>query len=222
MRLHPSKPALFEYAEGLAEGRIDADTARHVAACRRCAAEVDRVRQTLRDTGAADDLEPTGALTATILAAARAETRRETAPGRGLLGAVFVAGRAAAWAAVFVLAAGASFFVALEQAPVAPAAGSAAEPLARVTLSGPPPEALRRAASDLRVLASTLDAAPGASANPRERQLWRAARALRDDVAAAAAALEANPGNERASQVLNENLQRLMRTSRQLYAERSL
>jgi hypothetical protein len=164
-------------------------------------------------------------MTATILAAARAESRRDAAPRRRPLAVTLGGLKAAAWAAVFVCAAGASFFVALSPAGPATRAEAVpveARPAVRYELTGPSPEELRRAASDLRVLASTLDTAPGASANPRERQLWRAARALQDDIGAAAAALESNPGNERAARLLNRNLERLARTSRQLYAERSL
>jgi hypothetical protein len=83
------------------------------------------------------------------------------------------------------------------------------------------PETLSKATADIEALASAVS---GPSKNPpsaRELERRRAVMALNKDFEAARAALERNPGCERARKVMDTNLQRQAQTLRSLYAERS-
>ena len=79
-----------------------------------------------------------------------------------------------------------------------------------------------KAASQVRALASALDVASARPPSAMEQRHRRMALALNDDLSAALAALERNPGNQRASRLAGLSIQRLADTQKRLYEERSL
>lgn len=226
MRLHPSRRNLFLFAESKRDGRpISAAIARHVAGCERCARETAGMEASLAFTSEARALEPSSALTASILAAGRQEreaARRRRIGRRAAMGLcrglAFAAGMAA-------MCAGAVRVALLEPADggaetVRGAAASAAEWAGE---AGPASqEAVRKATWEIEELAAALDETPAVAASPTERLHWRAATMLSDDLSLAMSALERNPGCARASRLVDLSLQRQADTLRRLYVERAL
>jgi hypothetical protein len=76
---------------------------------------------------------------------------------------------------------------------------------------------------EIHTLAAAVGSRPSVPRNLREWQQTRAVLALDADLAAARAALQRNPGCERASRVVNSNIQRQAQALKTLYyVERSL
>lgn len=220
---HPSTDDLLTYAEALADGDapICARIARHVAACQRCNQELKGIQGTLAVVNAASPLESLEELKRRILVAARAartvDERRRTALR-------FLSGwaRGLACAAGITVMAALSFTTALNEAPASALALERPAPAVPVTATGPSPEEIRRATSEVRLLSAALEAAPATPRTPDEWRHRRAAWALSSDLSAALSALEQNPGCTRASQLVNANLQQQARTLKMLYMERTL
>lgn len=219
MRRHPSRIELLTYAEALADGAaIPAHIARHMASCPECSHEAKSIRNGLMFVSGAPALEPTAASTTQILSMARRErraSRRTQGVGRALAGVA----KGLACAAALVVLSVASFRSALgHQTPredLAPAAAVA-------RAEQPSPEEVQRANADIERLAAAVNT-PDAS--PRSLEEWQYRRrvvALDADLTAARAALESNPGCERARRVVNTNLKQQAEALRALYVTRSL
>ena len=223
MRLHPSRRNLFFFAESKRDGRpISAAMARHVAACDRCSREVAAMERSLSFVSGAPRPEPSAALTASILSAARDERQalrrrkagREAAAGfcRGL---AFAAGMAA-------MSLGAVHFALMEPVERPVRAAQFAPASGQTDTAPASPEALRKATLEIGELTAALDEPPAAPATPTERKHRRAATMLSDDLSLAMSALERNPGCARASRLVDSSLKRQANTLKQLYVERAL
>jgi predicted outer membrane protein len=99
-----------------------------------------------------------------------------------------------------------------------------AQPLAAKPVgdSGLSPEAILKAKAEIQALAEAVSAPSRKPPSVWELERRRAVHALNDDIEAAQAALERNPGCQRASRMVDANLQRQAQALRALYLERSL
>jgi hypothetical protein len=217
---HPSKLELLAYAEGLVDGHgISTATARHVATCKDCAKEVADIRSSIEFTASADELHPSDELTSQILVAARSE-RRDQRRAHGRTPLIMLKGFA--YAAGIIAFSTFYFSYALGNAPVSSRDLSVATS-PRTVSTGPSEEEIRKATAEIYTLAAAVGSRPQAPRNLREWQQTRAVLALNADLAAARAALERNPGSERASRIIDANIQRQARALKTLYyVERSL
>ncbi len=222
--LHPTSRELFTFAEGLQDegSSVSARVMRHVARCKQCANEVAAIRATLGCVTKTPVLEPSRALTARILAAGRIE-RAAKEKRKARFQACFNVAKSVACVAGLAVIGFVSFRIALDGPFSMPQASAAMlAPIQHVAMQSPSPEELRKATSQLRVLASALDTQSNSVRNAMEQRHWRMATALNDDLSAALAALERNPGNQHASRLASLSIQRLADTQKRLYEERSL
>ncbi len=221
---HPARRKLMLHAESLVDGQtpVSAQTAKHVAQCHGCRREVDSMRSSLDFIAGVPELEPTDEQAAAILLRASAERMaRDERNKRNTTIAGLV--KIVACAACIIAVATVYFNVVMgghEQRPVSFAAP--VQESKTVTQNSMSPEAIRQTTAEVQALAA---AVRGGARNPRnlwERQHLRTVRVLDDDIAAAQAALERNPGCTRANEVVTANLQRQAQALRKLYVERDL
>lgn len=223
MRPHPGRSELFAYAEQLAAANpaIPAETARHVARCPACAAEVQRIRASLVFLESAPELTPSEEQTAQILAAARAERRVGGKASAAAVRFIVRTAKGLACAAAVLIMGAVSFRAVLTEQSAAHAA-SARTVLARPAVdNAPSPETIRKVSSDIRELATVLQEG-NRPQSPAEWRSRRIALAVRADLAEASSALERNPGCERARRLITVNLARQADALKALYVERTL
>ncbi|MCC6699018.1 MAG: hypothetical protein IT365_25570 [Candidatus Hydrogenedentes bacterium] len=217
---HPSKLELLAYAEGLVDGHgISTATARHVTTCKECAKEVAGIRASIEFTASANELSPSEDLAKQILVAARTErSTQRRARGRTpliiLKGFTYAAGIVGLCTVYFSYALGDGASARTEMRASVPV---------RTTASGPTPEEIRKATSEIQTLAAAVGSRTEAPRNLREWQQTRAVLALDADLSAARQALLRNPGCERANRVFRANIPRQAQALKTLYyVERSL
>ncbi len=221
MKRHPGKHELFAYAESLVDRRtaLSAKTGGHLAMCPACKAEVEGIRRSLSFVGEAPELDPSSDLTARILLAAQTERRAMQARARTTLPVKLV--KAFAYAAAILVVSAVCFSAALNSGARAPE-GLAATAATQPSMPGLSPEAIRKATAEIQSLASAVSVPSKKAPNAWEIERRRAVNALNDELEAAKAALERNPGCQRASRLMDSNLQRQAQTLRDLYVDRSL
>ena len=216
---HPTKYELTEYAEALADGTpMPARIAGHVASCASCKAEAEALRASFTFLASAPMLECAPGSADQILMAASRLGQTQRAKGRFFRRA-FLAAKGLACAAGILLVAAGVFTAALDDpAPPIPAA----QPSASSRLAAPPgpsAEELQRKATEIKSLTSAVNAQSAAPASPWERQHREMVMALHADRTAALAALQRNPGCDRASRLVTANLEREAQALRTLYVE---
>ncbi|HOE67679.1 MAG TPA: hypothetical protein PLO62_14265 [Candidatus Hydrogenedentes bacterium] len=216
MRHHRAKYDLLAYAEALVDGgAVSVITARHVAACSVCRAEVENIRASLAATGSLPAIEAPQDLTARILQAAAVERKNARRSRRHAIPLRFV--HAAGYIAALLLTASWSFTAALKPAHPGPASAvwTAAD---RQTTA----EDIRQAANAVTALAQAVRVPEARHAGPREHEsrLDVAARAV--DLQKGLAAFERNPECPRVDQVIRSNLSRQAKALKALYVEQSL
>jgi len=221
MKWHPSKHDLMAYAEGLADRRgiLSAKTGGHVAACKGCMAEVQRMRASFEVLRRSDELEPSDDFTSRVLMAARQE-RTAIEERRTHRSRIRPLVKGLAYAAGISIIAAASFKAALDTGAHIPShyAHETAS-MAEATLS---PDAIRRTSAEVQALAAAVQAPVAKRFSPVEIERRRAVQALNTDIEAARAALQRNPGCLRASRMMDANLQRQAQALRALYLQSSL
>jgi len=220
MKRHPAKNELMYYAESLVARRpIPAQLGGHIAGCRECQAEVAAIQSSLSFVHDAPQFEPTADFTQQLLMAARSErlVARQKSGFRPLRALVRTAGYAAAVGLVCVVSYGTALHsVALHGEPAPGAASVAPVPPA---LS---PEAIAKAMAEIQALLPALSLPSKTPPSLWELEHRRAVHALSRDIEAARAALERNPGCDRATRIVDSNLQRQAQALKALYVERSL
>ena len=244
MKRHPSKHDLLAYAEGRVQGRTEVSVriAAHLARCDSCRGQAKAIYNSLAVADAAGPLKPSSDSTARILVAAQRE-RQVMEENRTRHRRCMAVLKAVGCAAGLLLAALLSYGSALNvlspdsldttETSVAFATpnatggglgtGAIDEAASRLeTLYTASPEALRKAAIEIRTLAAALNVREGAPQTLWERAQRQALVSLEADITAAMAALERNPGCVRAATVVNQNLQRQAQTLKTLYTEQSL
>jgi hypothetical protein len=221
MKRHPGKHALFDYAEGLVDRRatISAKIGGHVAGCAICQAEVKTICASLEFGRTAPQLEPLNEFTARLLLAAQNE-RRVLMARRARRPVAFPVLKGLGYAAGLLVVSALCFGAALGN-------GSQTTHALMMTANkhagdtGLSPEAVRKATAEIQALAAAVSL-PSKKASVWELERRRAVHALNTDIEAARAALARNPGCQRASRLVDVNLQRQVQTLRDLYVERSL
>lgn len=211
---HLSQEELLAHAEAEMDRQpVSARCAAHLAVCPACAKEAETLGRSLRMVGASHGMEPSRELTARILMAAQQERNTPPAGRSGWA----MAGRWAAGLACAVLA--------LCAAPVfrgVLSAGNTAEAATASANPAPPEkvitrETLRQTIRDVEGLSTAVRRTAQALGSPRQATYQQAARALEQDIAAARAALDRNPGSVRVLERIHTNLERQAKTLRNLY-----
>ncbi|HEO69835.1 MAG TPA: hypothetical protein ENN80_01130, partial [Candidatus Hydrogenedentes bacterium] len=219
MRRHAPRHELFCYAEGLADSHatLDKETAQHIARCPRCRREVEAIRRSLAFVGEAPEIDPSEDLTAQILMKAQA-VRREVEARRLRRTAMAGLAKGVACAAAILLVAGTYFGVFLE-----PNAGKTvlAQPARlvekRLAERNAGLEDLRKTKAEVQTLEAAVRAPTSKPQSLWERERRRVVDVLDADIAAALAALERNPGCERAIDLVQANIERQAEALRSLY-----
>lgn len=221
MKRHPARNELIVYAESLVARRpISAKTGAHVKDCPVCMAEVNAMRESLGFVFSAPALEPSSNLTQQILLAARKE-RQVLQQSRRRHPVLKMLVRATLQTAALAVIGAMCYFAALGSVPAS--CERAAVPATAAALPALSQDTLLKAAAEIQILLSAVNI--HSSKTPpsfQELEHRRTVRALTADIEAARAALERNPGCDRATQIIDLNLQRQARTLKALYAERSL
>jgi len=180
------------------------------------------MRESLRLVDELPELEPRPAFTAELLRSCREESARRIRTGAGMQRLSVV--RSLAYAATLAIVSTLVFAGALgtaehRQGSTLVSAGQSQRSAIAVTAS---PESLRRTTAEIQALAEAVNTGNVRYRNHTELKYRREALALGADLAEAHAALQRNPGCERASHLMTNNLQRQVKNLRTLYAEQSL
>ena len=178
-----------------------------------------RLRLTLRAALQGQAIEPSREFTARVLLAAKTE-RGIVMKRRARAHSIRTFAKSVGYAAGLVVVAGAWFGAASNSVDAGSLATAAAKPT--VAVAAPSPEEIQKAAAQIQTLAAAVNAVASEPKSLREMQHRRVARALDADLMEALAALERNPGCERASNVVTLNLKRQAQTWKALYLERTL
>lgn len=216
---HPTKYELTEYAEALADGKpMPARIAGHVTSCASCKAEAEALSESFTFLASAPMLECAPGSAEQILMAASRVRQTQRAKGRFFRRA-FVVAKGLACAAGIVLVAAWVFTTSLDE-PASPIPAASSPAPSRIAAQpGPSAEELQRKASEIESLASAVNAQSAAPVSPWERQHRQMVMALQADRTAAFAALQRNPGCDRASRLVTANLEREAQVLRTLYVE---
>ncbi len=184
-----------------------------------CGAEVQAMRRSLAFVSEAQDLQVSCSMSVQLNLAVK-EQLKAARKHRNRRRSMVALAKGLAYAAGLVLVAAVCYTAALsDQTPAR--ARSAAGP-ARVTVAGPSPEAIRKAAAEIEALAAAVTYPVQRPGSLWERECRRAVRTFNDDLGAAAAALERNPGCARARSLIQTSMKRQADTLRTLYVERTL
>jgi hypothetical protein len=220
MLKHPSRPELLAHAEHLVSGQAIAHgVARHLTQCDQCRREVDAIRRSLELVEDAPDLDAHDDLSQQILLAARNErqmmhtVRRRQPVAQLAKGLAFAAG--------FVVVCMFSFQSALDPLNAAAEANIPAPVVAQAVDADLSPETIRQTETEVRRLADAVET----RGLPRDPQAWQQARAvamLEADLRAAEAALQRNPGHERATRLMQVSLERQTEAWKSLYLAQQL
>lgn len=217
---HPTQSQLVDFAESLVDRQasVSAVLAAHVAGCPKCAHEIQRMRASLELADLSSQPDPSAALTREIVFRARAELNKRSNPPRPGFLALRAVQYAVCAAAAVVLAVY-SFSAALNDA--AQAGSSPPEKTMLVSEQSVDANALLRRAETVKALSASLSLRQKSQESPRETEYRRALEMLDHDLNAARAALQRNPGNTRANQVMVMSLERQLEDLRDLYLDRT-
>lgn len=223
MRRHPARRALVAYAEALVDRRspVSAAMASHLAQCNSCSSEVNSIRASLEFATSAKPLEPSIDLTAQIIIDANRERIKEK-PFTKQVSTLRLAYRGFAYASALIIITTFYFGAALQQTYTTPETTFAEIPAQIRADSAPSIEAVHKIIGEIRTLSAAVQFALGEQQTPLEQEQRRAVDAIDEDIAAALAALERNPGSLQANHTILASLQRQAETLRALYVERTL
>lgn len=226
MKRHPRREQLFAFAESVTESRpnISDAVAGHVRSCPRCRDEVKRIRATLRAVRAASEETPSNAFQARMMMQVR-EAQRKQRERAALFRAWTAWGKGLAYATVLLVLAGVSFGGAstpgVNMRDMPDNDGNAPE----VAMSaGPSHDELHKTVEQVRALSEAVRARVRDrvqhAGGSWEEDYERVVLMLDADVEEALAALRRNPGNPRASDLVNASLERQAQTLKSLYMGR--
>jgi hypothetical protein len=218
---HPAKSELMAFAERLVDkrGPIPARVAAHIKACSECRAEIQAMRSSLAFVDQAADLDVSCAFSVQLNLAVRAQ-REAMRKRRNRCRSVVAMTKGLAYVAGVVITATLCYGAALSGQTPAQALPNALQ--ARAPFAGPSPEAIRKAAVEIETLAAAVTYPAKRPRSLWEREYRRAVITFNDDLGAAAAALERNPGCARARNLIQTCMKRQADTLRTLYVERTL
>lgn len=218
---HPTQGQLVDFAESLLDpnGSVSSLLAAHIASCSRCAGEIRRMRTSLELVELSSSPAPSGALTQEIILRARRELNRRSAPPPKKQ--YFRAFQFAACAVALLLITPLYFRTALQDAVIRSETAAFSMTLPTYKRTDHSGELLRHTAA-LEALSSSPAIRNDALDSPRKKEYRRSLELLDNDLKAAQAALQRNPGHNRANQVFVLSLERQMEDLRDLYFDRSL
>ncbi len=218
---HPTQRQLVAFAESLVDkhASVSALMATHVTRCPMCAREVKQIRASLELAALACLPEPSNELTKRIIVQAQ-QMRVNATPAPEKAGFVRITKMAACMVGALALAYF-SFGAALsdlspeERKPSFHASSNPDEsPVFH--------EALQQKSNTVKALSDAISFQPERPKSPYEQGHRRFLHALDDDMSAARAALERNPGCPRANQVMLTSVNRQLEGLRNLYLDRKL
>lgn len=219
MRRHPAKHELLDYAESLVDGRaISAQLGGHITRCAACLAEVAAMQSTLRVVRAAPHLEPSRELTARILLAAKNERGIQQVK-RSRRAAFFRAIRAVSYAAGLVVV-GTVWFGAASEKPAMTSIPTVMPATKALVVVAPSTDEIQKATARIQTFAQAVGTTQGATL--ADLQHRRVASVLDEDLTAAAAALQRNPGCVQAGRLITETLQQRVQVLQNYWTERTL
>jgi hypothetical protein len=223
---HPPRQELVAFAESLVDrsSSVSAFLAAHVNSCPRCTAEVRAIRASLEFTASASAPEPSGDLARQILAGAREARLQAPETGRkhpSLAGSIF---RAAVYVTATAALAVLTFGMAVNTGDGGTASHSALRSAPQTAQSPDTvtPESIRRKTGAIERLAAAVSRADSPPRTLREWERRRAVEGVSQDLSAAQAALERNPGCARAGEMVRTHLDRKANGLRDLFVERTL
>jgi hypothetical protein len=223
---HPPRQELVAFAESQVDrsSLVSAFLAAHVNSCPRCTAEVRAIRASLEFASSASAPEPSGDLARQILAGAREVRLQAPEPGRKhpslALSIIRATVYVTATAALAVLTFGMAVNVGDNSTPSRPAFQSA--PQVAQSPGTVSPESIRRKTGAIERLAAAVSRADSPPRTLREWERRRAVEGVSQDLSAAMAALERNPGCVRADEMVRTHLDRQVSGLRDLFVERTL
>lgn len=219
MRRHPAKHELLDYAESLVDGRaISAQLGGHITRCATCMAEVAAMQATLRVASAAPRLEPSRELTAQILLAAKNERGIQQVK-RTRRAAFFRAVRAMGYAASLLIV-GTVWFSAASEKPAKSSTPTVMPATKSLVVVAPSTDEIQKATARIQTFAQAVGTTQGATL--ADLQHRRVASVLDEDLTAAAAALQRNPGCVQAGRLITETLQQRVQVLQNYWTERTL
>jgi hypothetical protein len=221
MKRHPGKSELFDHAESIVAHRpISAKIGGHIAGCRACQAEVEGMRASIEFAVEAPELEPSTDFTSQLLLAAQQE-RRALNTRRSKMSVAASIAKIGGYAAAILLVGAICFSVALTGKPggAAVQAIETTPPLDAATASR---DAMAKTATDIETLASAVEQPSRKKPSLWELEHRRTVSALNANIEAARAALERNPGCDRANKIINVNMQRQAQALKALYVEKAM
>ncbi len=218
---HPTQRQLLAFAESLVDRHtpVSALLATHVANCPSCAREVKRIRASFKVAALARLPEPSQELTQRIIARAQHEHRKR---GR-IVNTTTPWARCLQVAACLVGITALAYFsysvvlndITLRRSALPGMSGVVAE-------AQPQPDTTPLPTENMQALADAVSLQQETFASPSAVGHRRALEALDQDMSAALAALERNPGCPRANQVMQTSMARQLEGLRNLYLDRKL
>ena len=218
---HPTQRQLVDFAESLVDEQasVSAVLAAHVAECAICARAVRNIRASLKLANLCGSPDPSSALTREIVFRARGELNKRERVNRGRT--VFRAAQYLLCAAGVVLLAMYAFTTALNDAETharTPGTGGMALEASEASVSA---QALLQRAAVVKALSDSVSIREQTPDTPQEAEYRRALEIFNHDLNAALGALQRNPGNIRANQVMVMSLEQQLEGLRDLYLDRT-
>lgn len=218
---HPTQRQLVEFAESLVDKHVPVSAllAAHVANCPVCAEEVKKIRASFELAALARLPEPSNELTQRIIMQARQEKKNITAPvNQSVLSVSHLLQIAASIIAALALAYF-SFGAAISDVGTD---NDISDDTSIASSEAVTEYTIQKEAATVEALSTAVSLQHKTPTSPYDLGRRRFLNALDDDMSAARAALERNPGCARANEVMLTSVKRQLEGLRNLYLDRKL
>jgi len=223
---HPPRQELVAFAESLVDrsSSVSAFLAAHVNSCPRCTAEVRAIRASLEFASSAPEPEPSGDLARQILAGAREVRLLAPEPQRKAPSMAVPLFRAVVYLTATAALAVLTFGMAVNTGDNSASSSSTLRHTPQAAQSPVPvsPESMLRKVGAIKWLSAAVSRGDSPPRTLREWERRRAVEGVSQDLNAAKAALERNPGCARAAEMERTHLDRQVNGLRDLFVERTL
>ena len=216
-----SKEQIFEHAEQMIDGQpISAELASRIGVAAAYREELRAAKATLAVCEAAAEIEPAESSTDSILRLAALERSRQERR-RERFSTLRAIGTGMGYAAGLALVAVTFFAMASGEDARQGDAGLQPAVFSRLAVSDSEPPDLQRVSAEIETLAGAVGRRAAAPATAEEREYRRTVQFLENELNAAMAAYQRNPGNVRAQAVIQANMERTRDTLHIMYREQS-
>lgn len=216
-----SKEEIFDHAEQVIDGRpVSAELASRIGVAEAYREELQAAKDTLALCQAAPAIEPTDAATDAILQLAALERSRQDRR-RERFSTLRAMGAGLGYAAGLALVATTYFSIASSDDARQGEAGLQPTVFSRLATSDSAPPDLQRVSAEIETLAGAVGRRSATPATVEEREYRRTVEFLENELNAALAAFQRNPGNIRAQAVIQANMERTRDTLHTIYREQS-